>query len=165
MSPALEKEVVMAGFGGLNDQIRSAAIDGIHDSAEGLRKTRSSLEEPESPPRWRVRVIERVAMIRISGSEFLLEERVVGGLVDRLEDLVTGEGHTRLVLNFRGVRYVSSSMLDKLVRFQKEVARRGGCLRICGLDPLLRDLLRACHLDPVFDICADEAEALGLILS
>jgi hypothetical protein len=35
---------------------------------------------------------------------------------------------------------------------------------LCGLDALLRDMVRITHLDQVFDICGDEAEALGRML-
>jgi hypothetical protein len=41
--------------------------------------------------------------------------------------------------------------------------RSGGRIQLCDLDPLVRDLLRTSHLDEVFDICADEAEALGIL--
>jgi anti-anti-sigma factor len=112
-----------------------------------------------------VQIIERVAIIRFSGAEILLEGRAVGGLVDQLDDLGAGQGHVRLVLNFSGVRYVASPVLAELVRLQKEVRRRGGHIQICGLDPLLRDVLRTCRLDQAFDLCGDEAEALGLISS
>jgi hypothetical protein len=39
-----------------------------------------------------------------------------------------------------------------------------GWVQLWGLDPLLRDILRTTHLDRAFDVCRDEAEALGLII-
>jgi anti-anti-sigma regulatory factor len=57
----------------------------------------------------------------------------------------------------------SCSLLGRLAALQKEVAPVRGRVRLCGLDPLLQDVLRITHLDRVFDVC-DEAEALGLIL-
>jgi hypothetical protein len=32
------------------------------------------------------------------------------------------------------------------------------------MEPLLRDMVRITHLDRVFDVCGDEAEALGLVI-
>jgi hypothetical protein len=41
------------------------------------------------------------------------------------------------------------------------VVRARGRLRLCGLDPPIRDVLRICHLDRVFEVYADETAALG----
>ena len=35
---------------------------------------------------------------------------------------------------------------------------------LCRLDPLLRDMVRITHLDRVFEICGDEAEAVSRML-
>jgi hypothetical protein len=37
-------------------------------------------------------------------------------------------------------------------------------IQLCGLDPLLKDVLRITQLEREFDVYADEAEALGLIV-
>ena len=73
------------------------------------------------------------------------------------------EGHTRLVVNFAGVQYVSCAVLGVLAALQREVELTHGHVTLCGLGPLLRDMLRLTHLDRVFHICTDEAEALRLI--
>ena len=67
------------------------------------------------------------------------------------------------MVNFAGVRYVSSEVLGILAGLQREVDPARGSITLCGLDPLLRDMVRITHLDRVFDVCGDEAEALGLI--
>jgi hypothetical protein len=53
-------------------------------------------------------------------------------------------------------------MLGKLAWLARQVEPVHGRIHLCGLDPLLRDMLRITHLDGVFDVCSDEAEALGL---
>src|SRR5262249_30581650 len=87
--------------------------------------------------------------------------RILGEQLDRL---VKDEGHSRLVINFGGVQYLSSAVLGKLAWLAKRVEPVGGRIQLCGLDPLLRDILRITHLDGGFDICSNEAEALGLIV-
>ena len=64
--------------------------------------------------------------------------------------------------NFAGVRYVSSEVLGILATLQREVEPTRGRITLCGLAPLLRDMVRITHLDRVFGIASDEAEALGL---
>jgi len=55
-------------------------------------------------------------------------------------------------------------VLGILAGLQREVDPARGNIALCGLDPSLRDMVRITHLDRVFDICGDEAEALGLML-
>jgi anti-anti-sigma factor len=81
-----------------------------------------------------------------------------------LRRLIEDEGHTRLVVSFAGVRYLSSEVLGILAGLQREIDPVRGSIVLCGLDPLLRDMVQITHLDRVFDICGDEAEALGRML-
>jgi anti-anti-sigma factor len=117
-----------------------------------------------SSPRLRVQSIERTAIVRLLDAEIFFEEEAVHAVSRQLHRLIQAEGHTRLVVNFAGVHYVSSEVLGILAGLQKEVDPIRGSIVLCGLDPLLRDMVRITHLDRVFDVCGDEAEALGLIL-
>ncbi|QDV39374.1 hypothetical protein ElP_73400 (plasmid) [Tautonia plasticadhaerens] len=60
---------------------------------------------------------------------------------------------------------MSSDVLGILADLQRKFAPACGRIQFCGLDPLLRDMFRITHLEDVFDICTDEAEALGLLIS
>jgi anti-anti-sigma factor len=111
-----------------------------------------------------VRVIERTVLIRFEDAEFLFEEKCIRELGEQLDRLIKEDGHSRLVLNLGGVRYLSSTVLGKLARLEKQLEPRRGRIQLCGLDPLLRDMLRITHLDGVIDVCSDEAEALGLLI-
>jgi anti-sigma B factor antagonist len=110
-----------------------------------------------------VRVLERTAIVHFLDCEILFEEAVVRAMGDQLGRLIAG-GETRLLLNFAGVRYLSCALIGRLAALQKEkIAPVRGRIQLCGLDPLLRDVLRLTHLDRVFDVYGDEANALGLI--
>jgi anti-anti-sigma factor len=114
-------------------------------------------------PHLRVRTIERTALVRFKDAEVLFEESAVQGVSQQLHCLIEA-GYTRLVVNFTGVRYLSSEVLAILAGLQRQVNPARGRIQLCGLDPLLRDMVRITHLDRVFDICKDEEEALGLML-
>jgi anti-anti-sigma factor len=122
------------------------------------------IARPAGRSRLRLQVIEPVAIVRFAASDFLVGDTVAREVIAQLEHLVNAKGHARLLLNFEGVRYLSSEMLAALAGFGEEMNRRGGRLQLCGLDPLMRDLLQVTHLDRLFDLCADEAEALGLLI-
>jgi anti-sigma B factor antagonist len=111
-----------------------------------------------------VRTIERTALVRFEDAEILFEEAAVEAVGQGLHQLLAEERHTRLVVNFGGVSFMSSDVLAILAALQGEVDRACGSITLCGLDPSLRDMLRITRLDGVFDVCNDEADALGLIV-
>jgi anti-anti-sigma factor len=107
---------------------------------------------------------ERTAVVRFEDAETLFGEGAVHAVGRQLHRLIEDERHTRLVVNFAGVGYLSSDVLAILAGLQRQVDPVRGSIVLCGLDPLLRDMVRITHLDQVFDICGDEAEALGWVL-
>jgi anti-sigma B factor antagonist len=133
-------------------------------SSDGSRGDRWDISEAAGRPRLRVRTVERTAVVRLEDAEVLFEEHAVHTVGRELHRLIEEEGHTRLVVNLAGVRYLSSEVLGILAGLQREVDPVRGSIVLCGLDPLLRDIVRITHLDRVFDVCGDEAEALGLML-
>jgi anti-anti-sigma factor len=142
---------------------------GLAIAVESMISSASSQESDRVPPpagrsHLRLRVIERLAVVRFADCEFLVGEPIVREVIGQLEHLVKTDGHSRLLLNLGGVRYLSSEMLAALVDFHRKVDRRGVRIQLCGLDHLTRDLLRTSCLDHLFDICADEAEALGILI-
>jgi anti-anti-sigma factor len=111
-----------------------------------------------------MQTIERTALVRFEGAEILFEEEAVHAVGRELHRLIEEGGHTRLVVNFAGVRYISSEVLGILAALQRRAEAARGGIALCGLDPLLRDMVRITRLDRAFDVCGDEAEALGLML-
>ena len=132
-------------------------------SSDGSRGDRRDISEG-AQPRLRVRTVERTAIVRFEDAEILFEEGAVHAVGRELRRLIEDEGHTRLVVDFAGVRYLSSEVLGILAGLQRKVDPARGSIVLCGLDQLLLDMVRITHLDRVFDICGDEAEALGLML-
>ena len=130
--------------------------------ALGLRPARISLEQRDGRPRLLVRAIERTALVRFANSEILFAEDSVRAVGDRLDRLVAEEGYTRLLLDLRGVLYMSGAMLGRLAALRQKLVPAHGRIQLCRLDPLVRDVLRISHLEREFDLCDDEAQALRL---
>jgi anti-sigma B factor antagonist len=120
----------------------------------------SRSDRPHRRPAVRVRAVDGTAVADIINAETLYAEGDISHLADQLHRLAEG-GHTRLVLNFREVRTMSSDVLGMLAAFHRRLGRSRPRLEITGLDPVLRDMLRICRLGRVFDRHADEAEASG----
>jgi anti-sigma B factor antagonist len=147
-----------------HQQVDRAAADATASLAAAPNGTGRRVAGLAEPSRLRLKVIERTAIVRFADSEFLLGDGTAQEVIGQLEHLVEAEGHSRLLLNLGGVRWLSSEMLAALVSFQREMDRSGGRIQLCNLDPLVRDLLRTSRLDHLFDTCADEAEALGILI-
>lgn len=79
---------------------------------------------------------------------------------EELYRLVEAEVAPRLVLDFSTVDFFSSAALGKLISLLSRVRARQGSLILCGIRPGLMDVFRTCHLDRIFQICADADDAL-----
>jgi anti-anti-sigma factor len=91
---------------------------------------------------------------------YLQAEDAIEKVGAELLDLVDGRGFNKLVLSFDGVRFVSSSMLAQMIKLHKRLAKTGGKLRICSLNPSIQEVLRHSHLDRLLDIHPTEAAAM-----
>jgi anti-anti-sigma factor len=111
--------------------------------------------------RLSVRVIERFSVVDILNAEALFDWDILGDLSTQLHRLIDA-GHTRLVLNFNGVRFMSSDVLGILGGLQQRAERAQGRVGLCGLDPTLRKMIQICGMDRFFDFYADESEALRI---
>jgi anti-anti-sigma regulatory factor len=107
-----------------------------------------------------IRAIGRLTVVEFVSGELIFEEDTVRDLGQRLQDLVE-EGHVRLLLNLEGVECACGSLLAHLTWLHLRVRAARGFLKIYGLEPVLHDAIRICHLDRVLEICADQEEALG----
>jgi len=115
---------------------------------------------PDGLPHLRVRVVNGFAVVDAVNADVLFEESAIRELSTQLHHLVE-EGCTRILLNFAGIRYMSSDVLATLAGLHQRVERAQGRLGLFGLGPVLRDMVRICRLERLFDIYADEGEALS----
>jgi anti-sigma B factor antagonist len=65
-----------------------------------------------------------------------------------------------IVVNLGGVQYMDSSGLATLVEALKRIAEYGGQLRLVRLNPRVAAVFEISQLDKVFDVLADEQEAV-----
>jgi anti-sigma B factor antagonist len=75
------------------------------------------------------------------------------------------EGHARLVLDLRHVRYVDSVGLGELVQAFSAVRNRGGVLNLLNVTRRLNDLHVVSKLLTVFDCFDRESDALASVES
>ena len=82
-------------------------------------------------------------------------ERVFEEVTKRLEK--TEE--KQVVLDFRPVEFMASSMLGKLVQLNKKCGEYRVKLKLCSIAPEILEVFKITKLNKVFDIQPDEATA------
>jgi stage II sporulation protein AA (anti-sigma F factor antagonist) len=110
-------------------------------------------------PWLHVEYIDGTALITFPRTD--MSEDAALALGDQLSDLAERPGCLRFVLNLSLARFLSSTMLGKLIGFQKKVKQRGGDLILYSLSPDLAARFECMRLDRLFHICSTEEEALG----
>lgn len=104
-----------------------------------------------------------LAVVEFVNSELMFTTETAKEVGDELSRVITEFGHTKIVLDFRKVQYLSSTMLARLVKLQQQVQQVKGQLKICGLGPVLKDSFRIAHFEQLFDIHDDVQSALRAI--
>ena len=81
-------------------------------------------------------------------------------LKDKVDELV-GHKQTHIIANLEAVPYIDSAGLGQLVASYTTVRKAGGRLSLLNLNSKNDDLLSITKLSCVFDIFADEKEAVA----
>jgi len=101
-----------------------------------------------------------VALVRFSDRR-IIDAANIQELGEELFGLVEKEGAKALVLNFSTVDFLSSAALNKLIMLNTKLKAAQGKMRLCGLKPEIHEVFVITKLNKVFDIKADENEALN----
>jgi anti-sigma B factor antagonist len=111
-------------------------------------------------PRLFIEKIEGVIIVTLADAE-ILSEVEIAAVEEELRELLTWVDNSRVLLNFRDVRLMSSSMIAVLVTFARRLASKQGQLKLCSLSQAPREAFRVTRLDRRFEIHDDEGDALA----
>jgi len=67
----------------------------------------------------------------------------------------------KLLLDFAPVEFLSSATIGKLISLSRKAKACNAAVRLCALQPAVRDIFHFCNLERLFDIYDDEAEAIA----
>lgn len=115
------------------------------------------------PASSRIESLEEDGVQFISFRDRLLfDDRTVREVSEQLGAVLPNDGRPiKLVLDFRGVDLISSSLLGKLILLQRRVDGTGGKLRLCELTPTVQSVFRTSNLDRLFAIVRDRRAAVA----
>ena len=89
----------------------------------------------------------------------ILDESKLEQLGRDLMEMLDKTTEERVILDFRNVKFMSSSMLGKLVQVHKKAGEFKVKLKLCSIDPEIRQVFKITKLDKLFEIEADETAA------
>jgi anti-anti-sigma factor len=93
--------------------------------------------EVERGPDW---LLVRVADLDPADSE-------TSPLAERVWDVLRQHFTYRLVLELDQIRLLTSRLVGQLVQLHRRIEQHGGVMRLCGLSPHNRQVLRTCRLE------------------
>ncbi|QDV68229.1 Anti-sigma F factor antagonist [Rosistilla carotiformis] len=107
-----------------------------------------------------IEVKEEVVVVYFSDGKILDSQRIeqVGG---ELQSAVPQAIHKKLLLNFRGVSFMSSAMISKLVTLSKSCKAAGVEMKFCEVSPNVMEVFKITKLNKVFDIKPAEDKAIA----
>jgi anti-sigma B factor antagonist len=89
----------------------------------------------------------------------ILDEAKIRQVGDELVSTLNKTDEEKLLLDFRGVSFMSSAMLGTLVRFHKKCKEFKVRLKLCNIAPDIFTVFKITRLDKVFDIHDDASAA------
>lgn len=107
-----------------------------------------------------VEVKDQVVVVSFTDGKILDSQRIeqVGR---ELQEAVPQAAHKRLVLNFRGVSFMSSAMITKLVMLNKTCKAQGITLKFSDVSPNVMEVFKITKLNKLFDIYETEEKAIA----
>jgi len=91
----------------------------------------------------------------------ILDEAGIQELGAELFSLVEQDNRRSILLNFENVDFLSSAALGKLITLDRKVKQAQGRLKMSNIRPEILEVFQVTKLNKVFDIRAEEAEALS----
>ncbi len=89
----------------------------------------------------------------------ILDETKIEQVFHDLIDMLNKTTEERVILNFNNVKFMSSSMLGKLIQVNKKCGEFKVKMKLCSIDPEIQQVFKITKLDKLFDIETDDASA------
>ena len=101
-----------------------------------------------------VQQVGEVTVVRLLDRR-LIDFDTIHAVGQELFDLVEEDGRSKLLVDFREVRSVSSGLLGKLVTLHMKVQAQRGRLVLCNLDPMAHEMIEIARLNKIFEVWQD----------
>ena len=101
-----------------------------------------------------------VSIIRFKESD-ILDQINIQEIGDEMNKIVEATPGIKLVVDFKGVEYLSSTALGKLITLKRRVDSKSGELRLCNIKESILEVFSITKLDTIFTIKSTLQEAVA----
>ncbi len=101
-----------------------------------------------------------VQVVHLKGRGIVTEQNVMR-VLERMRSLIHDRGYERILLDFEGVTYLSSTILARLINLARFAAEHRSQLKLGGVRPDVQDIFRIARLESFFDVYPTQEKALG----
>ena len=105
--------------------------------------------------------VDDVLVLGFTSSKILNEQDILQVGKELSATALEVEDEQKVILSFRGVEFMSSAMLGRLVTFKKQCKNKTIQLKVCSITPDIMEVFKITKLNKVFDIVKDEEKAIG----
>ena len=98
-----------------------------------------------------------ISVVAITGS---LDTKTAPQAEAALNQLLA-QGHHKLAIDFDGLDYISSSGLRVLLSTMKKLKKSKGKMRLCGMNPTVKEVFDISGFSGIFSIHASRQDALA----
>lgn len=91
----------------------------------------------------------------------ILDQVNIHEMGEEMYALVEDSPGIKLLVDFEGVLYLSSSALGKLISLKRKVEENAGTIKMCRIKPEIMEVFRITKLDTIFKIYPDLRSALA----
>ncbi|MCK5565064.1 MAG: STAS domain-containing protein [Planctomycetes bacterium] len=113
----------------------------------------------EASPKISVEYFDNATVVFLS-EENILRERDITAIESSVMPLIEKTDGVNLIINFRNVKFLTSSALGLLIRISKKAYENNGKMLLCTISPKIYQIFEITRLDKVFSIYDTQAQAL-----
>lgn len=93
-------------------------------------------------------------------SQYILDPGDVGAIGKEIEGAIERYRAQTVILDFTGVKQLSSQMFGQILQLQKFAQTHHAALRVCSMTDRVLNAFKLCRLDKVVPLFATEADAV-----
>lgn len=101
--------------------------------------------------------------ILMSPDRKILDNQQIQDMAQEIFDLIEKENRKRILFNFRGVDFMSSLFLQKLIVIDKKLKRSNGRIVFCEMKPEIYEVFVITRLSQLFYISDNEEDGIAAL--
>ncbi|MFC1479262.1 STAS domain-containing protein [Planctomycetota bacterium] len=91
----------------------------------------------------------------------MLDDTNINRMAAELTALVDKTTDLRFIIDFSNIKYMSSKVLGKIIALHKQISKRKGTLKLCGLNKDMLEVFKIMKLDKILEIHKDFKRAIN----